>query len=178
MYQSEFPPFFLTADLVIFRNTDSNLQVLLVRRGNEPFKGMFALPGGFVNIDEDALTAAVRELREETDVQVEPEDLSLVGFYSTPDRDPRGRIVSAAYVFVESDEELRPVAGDDAVETRWIDVREAMQKDFLAFDHRDIVMDALEAVSRRLAAQSMLATLERQIKDSRMVRATRTVMGL
>lgn len=138
MYTYEYPRPMLTADCMVTRGND----VLLVRRGNEPYKGCWALPGGFMEMDETIEHCAVRELQEETALQVAESDLRLIGVYSAPGRDPRGRTVTAAYLVVGSrwaavgDAE----AGDDAAEVRWWSLDELPP---LAFDHAQIINDAL-----------------------------------
>ena len=134
MYTYEYPRPMLTADCMVTRGND----VLLVRRGNEPFRGCWALPGGFMEMDETIEHCAVRELQEETGLQVVESDLRLIGVYSTPGRDPRGRTVTAAYLLrLESGE---PKAGDDAAEVRWWPLADLPP---LAFDHAQIINDAL-----------------------------------
>lgn len=137
MYTYEYPRPMLTADCVVVRGDD----VLLIRRGNEPFKGCWALPGGFMEMDETLEHCAVRELLEETGIGVAEEALRLVGVFSTPGRDPRGRTVTAAYA-VRLPDDIEAHAGDDAAETRWWSFNELPP---LAFDH-----DAVLAASRRL----------------------------
>ena len=138
MYTYEYPRPMLTADCMVTRGND----VLLVRRGNEPYKGCWALPGGFMEMDETIEHCAVRELQEETSLQVGEADLHLIGVYSAPGRDPRGRTVTAAYLVdgrrwaVDSN----AVAGDDAAEVRWWPLDELPP---LAFDHAQIINDAL-----------------------------------
>ena len=123
----------LTVDCVI---TNPDGRVLLIRRKNEPFKGAFALPGGFVDIGETVEAGCCREVREETGLEVT--DLELVGVYSEPGRDPRGHTVSAAFLaWLPS--AVPPSAGDDAETAEWVvDWREQM----LAFDHARILEDA------------------------------------
>lgn len=123
----------LTVDCVII---DDENRVLLIRRLNPPFKGQFALPGGFVDIGETVEEAACREVLEETGLRLEK--LSLVGVYSDPSRDPRGHICSIA--FLARVKRIRATAGSDAAEAHW--VRNPGRHD-LAFDHRKIVADAL-----------------------------------
>ncbi|CAM5501989.1 MULTISPECIES: NUDIX hydrolase [Streptomyces] len=124
-----------TADVVYIRGTD----VLMVVRGDAPYEGQLALPGGGVDRGETSRAAGARELLEETGVVVDPADLVLVGVYDRPDRDPRGRVVTAAYmVIVEDDTATR--AGDDAAAVQWVPL--ATPGD-LAFDHNEIVADAL-----------------------------------
>ena len=137
----------LTADVALFaEHTDQRLYVLVIRRGWEPFEGHWALPGGHVDEGEQVLDAAHRELFEETGVGVGR--LIPVGVYAAPGRDPRGRYVTWAYA--NRILGLRaPVAGDDAVEVRWMPVDEALSDSArLAFDHKQIVHDALRAILR------------------------------
>lgn len=137
MYSYEYPRPMLTADCVVV-NPDG--EVLLVRRGNDPFRGCWALPGGFMEMDETIECCAVRELQEETGLTVAVADLHLVGIYSTPGRDPRGRTVTAAYkIYIAHDLTASAVAGDDAAELRWWPLAALPP---LAFDHADIIADA------------------------------------
>lgn len=111
--------------------------ILLIQRKNEPFKGLLALPGGFVDIGEKIEDACRRELLEETGV--EAGELKLVGVYSDPKRDPRGHVSSV--VFFARIDHATPPAGDDAAEAEWFADPEEQR---LAFDHRDILRDALK----------------------------------
>lgn len=142
-YTYDYPRPMLTADCVVVR---SGSEVLLVRRGGEPFKGCWALPGGFMEMDETIEHCAVRELEEETGLRFAEQDLRLVGVYSAPGRDPRGRTVTAAFR-VESGERRaesgEAVAGDDAAEVRWWPLATLPP---LAFDHADIVAAAQRMV--------------------------------
>ena len=122
----------LTVDCVVF---DAEDRLLLIRRRNEPFKGHYALPGGFVDIGETVETAARRELKEET--SVEAGGLRLIGVYSDPKRDPRRHTVSAAYLV--DDFTGTPQAGDDAAAAAFV---AGWQNERLAFDHDKIVRDA------------------------------------
>ena len=135
MYTYEYPRPMLTADCMVTRGG----KVLLVRRGNEPFKGCWVLPGGFMEMDETIEHCAVRELQEETGLQVVESDLKLIGIYSTPGRDPRGRTVTAAYA-VQVPSDALAQAGDDAAEVCWWPLNNLPP---LAFDHQDIIADAL-----------------------------------
>lgn len=140
VYTSEYPPFFVTADAVLLVHGDAGPRVLVIRRGNPPFEGCWALPGGFVDIDEDLRHAAVRELGEETGLRVT--QLRQLGAYGAPDRDPRHRTVSVAYLAV-LDEALDPTAGDDAAHAEWKAVDWLLEEDRLAFDHAQILRDAV-----------------------------------
>ncbi|MCX4486319.1 NUDIX domain-containing protein [Streptomyces anulatus] len=123
-----------TADVVCIRGSD----VLVIERGWDPHKGMSALPGGHVDPGESSRAAAARELAEETGVQVDASDLTLVGVWDAPDRDPRGRYITAAYL-VTVPENTTARAGDDAAAVRWVPLD---TPGALAFDHGQIVATA------------------------------------
>lgn len=131
-YTYEYERPMLTADCVV---TNPRGEMLLVRRGGEPFKGCWALPGGFMEMDETIEHCAVRELEEETSIRVAESDIRLIGIYSAPGRDPRGRTVTAAYS-VAVDDACHADAGDDAAEVRWWPLAQLPP---LAFDHSEIV---------------------------------------
>lgn len=149
-YTSEFPFVYVTADVVAFSvRPDSGLSVLLVRRQHPPHQGRWALPGGFVDEDEDLEPAARRELREETGLSLRGVPLEQLRAYGAPRRDPRHRIVSVAFVAVLGPD-TRPRAGDDAAEAAWRPVRDLLGSRRLAFDHARILADAVDLVARRL----------------------------
>ncbi|MEZ5095720.1 MAG: NUDIX hydrolase [Nocardioides sp.] len=148
VYTSEYPIFYVTVDIAIFTILHDELCVLLIRRDDEPHRGALALPGGFVQPDEDVLAAARRELEEETGVaDVVLEQLAT---YGAPGRDPRGRVVSVAHVAViPAAVETR--AGSDAAEALWEPVVPLLaSRRKVAFDHRMILADALERVRAKL----------------------------
>lgn len=127
----------LTTDGVVFYNG----KVLLIRRKNPPFKGEYALPGGFVDPDETVVEARVREVEEETGLALD--QLQLIGVYSSPGRDPRGRTVSAAFLGRAKTDVIR--AGDDAAEAEWVSDWKSLN---LAFDHRQILLDAEKMLNK------------------------------
>lgn len=127
----------LTVDIVIFKLIQNDCFVLLIQRKNEPYQNHWALPGGYVNDFENPDDAAVRELFEETHVHANLEQLKVFG---KPNRDPRGHVVSVAYVgFV--DYSVQAMAADDALNAQWFNVLELPQ---LAFDHDEIIAFALQ----------------------------------
>lgn len=123
----------LTTDCVIY---DPDARVLLIRRGHDPFRGCYALPGGFVEIGEQVEVACRREVREETGLEIG--ELHLVGVYSAPGRDPRGHTVSVAYATLMP-RALSPQHGSDAASAEWVADWRALG---LAFDHAEILADA------------------------------------
>lgn len=141
-------PFWLTAavtvDLVVLTVREGELCVLVVRRGAEPFAGRWALPGGFVGDSEDLADAAARELMEETGVRQQAAHLEQLATYGAPGRDPRGRVVSTAYLaFVP--QAGPPVAGSDAAAASWRPVGPLLRSPrSLAFDHHTILRDGVE----------------------------------
>ncbi|GAB3213700.1 NUDIX domain-containing protein [Marinactinospora endophytica] len=147
----------VTVDLVIFTIRDDVLQVLLVERGNEPFAGCWALPGGYMRSNETLDGAARRELYEETGVDVGRLHLEQLRAYGDPGRDPRGRVVTVAYLALGPDLPA-PVAGTDARSARWTAVASALDSGMeLAFDHAVILADALEGARRRLEYTTVAA---------------------
>lgn len=149
-----FEPFAVTADLAVLTIRAGTLHVLLVERGQEPYAGHWALPGGFVAPDESAETAARRELAEETGLSdVSGLHLEQLRTYSEPDRDPRMRVVTVAFAALLPDPP-EPHAGSDAAQARWLPYDSLGP---LAFDHDRILADAHERVGAKLE-YSCLAT--------------------
>ena len=138
MEDGDYPRPMLTADVVVLAGAVETPRVLLIQRGNPPFAGSWALPGGFVEQGEQVAEAAPRELAEETGLRVDAGALELLGVYDTPGRDPRGWTVSVVYIARVPGKSA--VAGaDDAGDARWFAVEELPE---LAFDHALILADA------------------------------------
>ncbi|QRP50885.1 NUDIX domain-containing protein [Amycolatopsis sp. FDAARGOS 1241] len=144
----EFPPSAVTVDLVVLTITGEQLCVLLVRRGVEPFRGSWALPGGFVLADEDLDTAARRELAEETGLAAGTVHIEQLAGYGDPGRDPRLRVVTIAYLALAPDLPV-PRAGTDAAEARWTPLA-TFDPATMAFDHAKILADGLERARAKL----------------------------
>jgi ADP-ribose pyrophosphatase len=140
-YTYDYPRPAVTADCVVMTK-ESVPQVLLIERGFAPYKGCWAFPGGFMNMDETTEQCAIRELEEETGLKVT--DLLQIGAYSKVDRDPRGRTITVAYL-VLVDHPVAVCGQDDAVKAQWFPI-DALPP--LAFDHEDIMRDAITMGSK------------------------------
>lgn len=151
----DYPPVYVTVDIVVLTIRDDALYALAIRRGGAPYKGRLALPGGFVGQDEDLDTAAGRELAEETGIAVEDVYVEQLRTYGAPKRDPRARTVSVAYLAVVPDL-AEPQAGTDAASAAWWPVEE-LQRKRLAFDHRQILDDAAERARAKLEYATLAA---------------------
>lgn len=132
-YTYKYPRPAVTADCVVMTR-ETEPKVLLIQRGNEPFKGWWAFPGGFMDMDETLEECAIRELREETGIEVTEDDIMAFGTFSAVDRDPRGRTISKAYL-VMVDKPIEVKGQDDAVKAEWFNINELPE---LAFDHDEM----------------------------------------
>ena len=140
-YEYEFPRPAVSADVVVLDRRHLSPKILLIQRLKEPFANHWALPGGFMEIDESLEQAAARELEEETGLQIK--DMQQVGAFSQVDRDPRGRIITVAFV-CEITGDQQAIAADDAKSLKWFDLDSLPA---LAFDHQKIVELAWRAIS-------------------------------
>lgn len=134
-YTYKYPRPSVTTDCIVITR-EPEPKVLLIERGDEPFKGCWAFPGGFLNMDETAEQCAIRELEEETGLAINT--IHQVGAYSKVDRDPRGRTITIAYLAI-IDSPLPVVGQDDAATAQWFPLSDLPR---LAFDHADIMQDA------------------------------------
>ncbi|MFS0887081.1 NUDIX domain-containing protein [Aeromicrobium sp. 179-A 4D2 NHS] len=135
----KYPVTMVTVDVLIGRVDDRFGEVLLIQRGNYPFKDHWALPGGFVDAGETTAEAASRELREETGIDIPASELRLMTVADKPGRDPRGHAISIVYVAVAPknvDDML--AAGDDAADARWVHPNDLSYLP-IAFDHRELI---------------------------------------
>jgi len=128
-----------TVDMII----DKNSKVLFIKRVKEPFEGKMVFPGGFIKIGETAEDAAIREVMEETSLEVDLDH--ILGVYSDPNRDPRGHIMSTVFIgkISTNSQNKEPIAGDGASSIKWVDIEDMDQEDF-GFDHKNILKDYLE----------------------------------
>ena len=131
-YTYKYPRPAVTADCIVITR-EAEPKVLLIERGDEPFKGCWAFPGGFMNMDETTEQCAIRELEEETGLLIS--DMHQIGAYSKVDRDPRGRTVTVAYLAI-IDEPVAVTGQDDAAKAEWWPLSDLPH---LAFDHYDII---------------------------------------
>lgn len=156
----KYPKPALTADICVIAQSGAGKEILLIKRGNHPFLGCWALPGGFADKNEPLEETARRELEEETSIK--GLSMQLVGVYSRPGRDPRGWTVSAAYKAAVDKAQVNARAGDDAADAKWFEINKdadeitlvnadvilpvtagAKGTAALAFDHMEIIADAL-----------------------------------
>ena len=136
-YTYKYPRPAVTADCIVITK-EAEAKVLLIERGDEPFKGCWAFPGGFMNMDETTEQCAIRELEEETELKVS--EVHQIGAYSKVDRDPRGRTVTVAYLAI-IDAPMTVNGQDDAAKALWFPLSALPE---LAFDHDEIIQDAVK----------------------------------
>ncbi len=146
MYQYSYPRPALTVDSVIFGFEAGQLSVLLIERANDPYQGAWALPGGFVDQNEDLPVAAVRELEEETGLRGIP--LRQCGAFGKYGRDPRGHTVTVAYYGFVDKGTVEAIAADDAANLAWFDIHSLPE---IAFDHRELVSAACRIGMEQIA---------------------------
>lgn len=166
-------PMHVTVDLVVLTVRVGEFLALMIRRKREPFAGRWALPGGFVLEREDLVDAAARELSEEAGIGSMRAHLEQLRSYGQPDRDPRGRVVSVAYLALVPDPG-EPVAGSDADAAAWKPVDSLLRSRTLAFDHAAILRDGVERARAKLEYTSLGAML---IPEPFTINELRTVYG-
>jgi 8-oxo-dGTP diphosphatase len=144
IYTYAYPRPALTVDIIVIKKVEDSLHILLIERKNEPFKNHWALPGGFVDIDEEIKDAAYRELREETSIS----EIKLNQFHTFGKigRDPRGRIISVIYSGELINLKQKIQAGDDAKNLNWFNMNKLPE---IAFDHKDIILSYIEANNKK-----------------------------
>ncbi len=145
-YVYDWPRPMVTADAAVFAFFDGRARLLLIQRRREPFEGHWALPGGFVEMDEDLKDAAARELAEETGLRdVALEQLHTFG---RPGRDPRGRVITVVYFGIAEHNRAQIEAADDAADARWFDIESLPP---MAFDHDEIARCAIARLKQTAA---------------------------
>ncbi len=153
-YTYDHPHPAVTVDVAVFTVSDGRLAVVLIRRAEWPHAGKWALPGGFVGIDESLKRAAWRELREETGIKAG--FLEQLGAFGRPDRDPRERVITVVYISLAAADRLRLQAGSDASDARLFHIDDLPE---LAFDHSRILEHALERLRDRIDTESVARQL-------------------
>lgn len=144
-YIYDWPRPIVTVDALVFTFSKGKAKVLLIKRANEPFKGKWAVPGGFIEIDEELEDAVVRELAEETGLtSVRLEQMHTFGKCG---RDPRGRQITIVFMGIVTEGHNKIKAGDDAARARWFDI-DKLPKD-LAFDHNEVVAFGIQKLKRK-----------------------------
>ena len=141
-YTYKYPRPAVTADCIVITR-DAEPKVLLIQRGFDPYKGSWAFPGGFMNMDETTEQCAIRELEEETGLKVTT--INQIGAYSKVDRDPRGRTITVAYLAI-IDAPVEVTGQDDAAKAEWFPINSLPH---LAFDHADIMADAIKLLQKK-----------------------------
>jgi 8-oxo-dGTP diphosphatase len=143
-YIYDWPRPMVTVDAAVFAFFGKKAKLLLINRGNEPFKGQWALPGGFIEIDEELEDAAARELQEETGLSNVP--LEQMHTFGKCGRDPRGRQITIVFMGVLEKRPLKIKGGDDAAKARWFDI-EKLPKN-MAFDHDEVAKFAIARLKK------------------------------
>lgn len=175
-YCYDYPRPSVTVDAVVFALRRQSLQVLLIRRKHDPFAGHWALPGGFLEIDEPIETGARRELKEETGLATKA-PFSFLGVYGAPGRDPRGRTISIAHLTLWPGTPPAPSGQDDASDAGWSDAFKTLEYEPLAFDHSAILGDGLAAL-QKLAHDDparLLAWLPKTFDQARLERLAESI---
>lgn len=142
-YTYKYPHPAVTTDCVVFGVASRKLEILLVERGNEPYKGYWAFPGGFLNMDENAEQGALRELKEETGLELQ--NIKEFGAFTDVDRDPRERVISIAFYALTKKSEVK--GGDDAAKAQWFALDKVPR---LAFDHDLMLKKAIQKLKENL----------------------------
>lgn len=141
MFTYEYPRPMFTTDCMVFNYANNEISLLLIERGHEPFKGMWATPGGFMEMDEEPSVCSKRELFEETGIKIENVFFSSLG--GAVDRDPRGRLLSAFYFTLLKDSKLKAKANDDAKNVRWFSISDLPD---CAADHIVHIICAIQTI--------------------------------
>ncbi len=144
-YTYDWPRPMVTVDAAVFQICSGKISLLLIKRKNDPFKGQWAIPGGFVDLDEELEDAVVRELTEETGLTGVP--LEQMHTFGTIGRDPRGRQITIVYMGIANEQQTDVKAGDDAAQARWFDIENL--PDNMAFDHDCVAEFAIQKLEEK-----------------------------
>jgi 8-oxo-dGTP diphosphatase len=157
-YIYDWPRPMVTVDAIVFAFIKGQAKLLLINRKREPFKGKWAIPGGFIEIDEELEDAVVRELKEETGL--EGVTLKQMHTFGKCGRDPRGRMITIAFMGIAREGQTRIKAGDDAANARWFDI-EKLPND-MAFDHNEVAWFAIKKLKRKKVYRRSVKELEKK----------------
>lgn len=146
-YTYEHPRPSVTVDGVVLHYKHESIKILLIKRKSDPFKGSWALPGGFLEMDEAPEEGVKRELEEETGLKVE--EVVQIGAFGKPERDPRGRVISISFLaLINSSSSNEVKAASDAAEVKWFDIHQLPES--LAFDHDEIIKETIKILKDKL----------------------------
>lgn len=163
----------LSVDAVVFGYEEGNISVLLIKRKYEPFKGEWAIPGGFVLNDESLEEAVERELHEETGIKINY--LEQLYTFGKPSRDPRGRVVSVAYFGLVRPNAYKIVASTDAEQVQWFNINELPK---LSFDHKEILKAAIERLQGKITYEPIgFELLDKKFPFSDLEKLYTTLLG-
>jgi 8-oxo-dGTP diphosphatase len=163
----------LSVDAVVFGYEEGNISVLLIKRKYEPYKGQWAIPGGFVLNDESLETAVERELHEETGIKINY--LEQLYTFGNPTRDPRGRVVSIAYFGLVRPNAFKIFASTDAEQAQWFNINELPE---LCFDHQDIINAAIERLQGKITYEPIgFELLDKKFPFSDLEKLYTTLLG-
>ena len=151
-YVYDWPRPAITVDAVVFTFKNNKVKVLLIQRGKNPFKGKWAIPGGFVELNEELEEAVLRELHEETSLRNVP--LEQLQAFGKVGRDPRGRTISITYMGITPQTNIRIKSGDDAAEVQWFEI-DNIPPD-LAFDHNQVLALAIKKLKTKKAYREQI----------------------
>lgn len=149
----DYPRPAVTVDCLLLRINEERIEGLFIKRKKDPFKGCWAFPGGFMEIDETPEHAVARELEEETSIKIH--DVMQIGAFGAVDRDPRGRTISIAFLAFMNDDQTAKAASD-AAHVEWIGLNEPIA---LAFDHKEILNEAIKKLTDTLSIRNLGSTL-------------------
>lgn len=171
-YTYKYPHPAVTADCVVFGFDGHELKILLVERGNEPYKGCWAFPGGFMNIDETAEQCALRELCEETGLELT--NIKQFGTFTAVHRDPRERVITVAFYALARQSEVR--GGDDAANAKWWSINDIPQ---LAFDHDYILRQAMNRIRQDIHFEPVgFGLLDEHFTIAELQRLYESILGI
>jgi 8-oxo-dGTP diphosphatase len=151
-YVYEWPRPMVTVDAAVFGLFRDGVKLLLIKRKHEPYKGRWAIPGGFIEMEEELEDAAARELAEETGLTGVP--LEQMRTYGTAGRDPRGRLITVVFMGIVQEKQAILKAGDDAAEAEWFEIDDLPQE--MAFDHDEISRFAIRRLKRKKTYRQFL----------------------